>query len=334
MQNPTWTAPTNQTGAAQNCTMQVTADDLQGFTVTRSFTEVVNTVADIVTITSGPTGTPDPVASAGVVTLSVSAVDTMGHALTYAWSATCPGGLGSGQFSSASAQNPTWTAPTNGTGAQQTCSLSVAASDAFGHSATQAWPQRVNSVPDVVTITAGPTGTPNPVASGGPVSLTVTASDSITAHTVSYAWSAVCNGGLGNGSFTSASAQNPTWTAPSNPTATQQTCTLTIVASDGFGHSATGSWTQRVDPAPHTLTITQQPSGNPNPVASGGAVNMSVVATDSLNHTLSYAWSATCAAALGGNGSFANGTTATPTWTAPGQSHRLGADLLDPGDRQ
>ena len=91
-----------------------------------------------------------------------------------------------------------------------------------------------------------------------------------------------------------------------------------MTVSDGAGGlSQSPSFTQTVNSTGHSLTITQQPSGNPNPVASGGAVNMSVGATDSLNHTLTYAWTASCAGPLGGNGSFANGTTATPTWTAP-----------------
>ena len=68
---------------------------------------------------------------------------------------------------------------------------------------------------------------------------------------------------------------------------------------------------------PHSLTITQQPGGTPNPAASAAAMALSAAATDSLDHAVSFAWSASCAAALGGNGSFANGSTSTPTWTAP-----------------
>ena len=74
-----------------------------------------------------------------------------------------------------------------------------------------------------VNITAQAAGTPEPVASSAPVALTVTASDSILGHVVSYLWSAACTGSLGTGTFSDASTQNPTWTAPVNATGTTQT---------------------------------------------------------------------------------------------------------------
>ena len=91
----------------------------------------------------------------------------------------------------------------------------------------------VNPQPDAVTITAGPSGTPNPVVSGGGVSLSVSAAD-VYSHTLSYAWTATCPGLSSNGSFSpSATSQSPTWTAPANLTTAQETCTIGVTASDG-----------------------------------------------------------------------------------------------------
>jgi len=74
-----------------------------------------------VEITSGPTATPDPVESGGAVFCSVSAQDSLGHTLTYQWSATA------GSFSDAASQNPIWNAPVNLTGSTQSYLLNVTA---------------------------------------------------------------------------------------------------------------------------------------------------------------------------------------------------------------
>ncbi len=84
----------------------------------------------VFSITSGPTGTPNPTLPGGSVNLSVSASDSFGHTLTYAWTSTCTGGLPAGGFDNATLTTPTWTAPINTTGASQTCALKVTVSDA------------------------------------------------------------------------------------------------------------------------------------------------------------------------------------------------------------
>jgi hypothetical protein len=98
---------------------------------------------------------------------------------------------------------------------------------------------------DSVTITAGPSGSPNPVGSGQTASLTVTASDTLS-HTLSYSWTASCPTLAGNGAFNSTTSRTPTWTAPTNATGSTQNCTIGVTASDGYGHSASGSYTQQV----------------------------------------------------------------------------------------
>jgi len=208
------------------------------------------TAPDTVTITSGPSGTPNPVASGGPVNLSVVATDSLNHQLSYTWSALCSGLPSNGSLSNLNAQNPVWTAPTNTTGSAKTCTLTVTASDGFGHSDTKSFTQTVNSaVSDTVTITSGPSGTPNPVASAGTVNLSVVATDSV-GHSLGYVWSALCSGLPSNGTFNNTSTQNPTWTAPTNTTGSAKTCTLTVTASDGFGHSDTKSFTQTVNTQP------------------------------------------------------------------------------------
>ena len=75
--------------------------DGQGLVESRSYSQGVLTLPDRVTLVSGPAGTPNPVASGGAVTLSAAAQDSYGHAVSYAWSAQCPGLEGNGSFATA-----------------------------------------------------------------------------------------------------------------------------------------------------------------------------------------------------------------------------------------
>jgi hypothetical protein len=95
------------------------------------------------TITSGPSGTPNPVASGGTASLSVSAVDSLGHGLSYAWTASCPTLGSSGSFTNPNLQAPTWTASPNTTGSQQTCTIQVTVSDSQGLSQVGSYAQGV-----------------------------------------------------------------------------------------------------------------------------------------------------------------------------------------------
>ena len=106
-------------------------------------------------ITAGPAGTPNPVRSANTASLNVTAVDSFNHPLTYAWTASCPPALGSnGSFSSASAQNPTWTAPANLTGIEQVCTIQVTVTCDHGLSEEVSYEQGVHPVlPPDITVT-------------------------------------------------------------------------------------------------------------------------------------------------------------------------------------
>ena len=132
---------------------------------------------------------PDPVASEGTASLSVAASDSLGHAINYAWSASCPGLALNGSFSNPALQSPNWPAPANTTGSPQSCDVEVTVDDGLGLDDTGSYGHSVDSVPHTLAITTGPSGAPNPVASGDTANLFVAASDSL-GHSMNYAWSA------------------------------------------------------------------------------------------------------------------------------------------------
>jgi len=97
------------------------------------------------TITSGPSGSPNPVASGGTASLSVGADDSLDHSLNYTWTALCPTLGSNGTFNNAAAQTPAWTAPPNATGSQQTCTIQVTVSDGQGLSQVGSYAQGVSA---------------------------------------------------------------------------------------------------------------------------------------------------------------------------------------------
>ncbi len=100
-----------------------------------------------------------------------------------------------------------------------------------------------------VTITTGPSGTPNPVASGGDVACSVTAEDS-DGHDLNYQWSA------SDGSFNDATLASPTWTAPVNASGATASCqvTVTVTCAEDANVSDTGGFTQQVQALAPTVT--------------------------------------------------------------------------------
>ncbi len=100
------------------------------------------------TIASKTGGTPNPVASAGAVAVSVTVLDSFGHNVQYAWSASCPTLGSSGSFSSPTAHNATWSTPVNATGEEQICTLQAVATGGECVSRVT-FLQRVSSIPIV-----------------------------------------------------------------------------------------------------------------------------------------------------------------------------------------
>lgn len=105
--------------------------------------ERIVTVMDSVTITNGPAGAPNPVASGGTVAVSVTAVDSLAHTLFFSWSADCPTLATSGLFDDPALANPQWNAPVNLTGSEASCSIDVVVSDGFGFSDNGSYVQLV-----------------------------------------------------------------------------------------------------------------------------------------------------------------------------------------------
>ena len=104
------------------------------------------------TITAGPDGLPNPAVPGGDVNLSVDAVDSFGHTLTFAWTSMCTG-VPPGTFNNSTLRTPTWTAPANATGATQTCVFKVVVNDGHGTTKTASFNETVRSVPKVTTLT-------------------------------------------------------------------------------------------------------------------------------------------------------------------------------------
>ncbi|NLO06431.1 MAG: S8 family serine peptidase, partial [candidate division WS1 bacterium] len=117
-----------------------------------SFPPIIGTHG--VNIIAGPEGTPNPVASEGAVQCSVTASDSLGHALTYQWSAD------GGSFDDATLAAPTWTAPANATGtvAEYQISVTVTCAEDATVSDTASYTQQVSSIAHTVGISAGPAG--------------------------------------------------------------------------------------------------------------------------------------------------------------------------------
>jgi hypothetical protein len=273
----------------------------------------------------GPAGTPSPVESGGSAAVAVAVRDTVGHALTYAWAALCPGLPDAGAFLDASKAATQWTAPRNATGNPQACTLSVAVTDSRGLTETRSYSHAVRPAPDTVVIASGPSGTPNPVASVGTATLSAAAEDSL-GHTLTYAWSAACPDLAGVGSFQNVSGAT-SWTAPANHTGARKECTITVSARDAFGRVASAFYQQGVNADPHSILITRGAGGTPNPVRQSGVVALGVTAGDTKGHPLVYAWSASCPG-YPSSGSFSNAASRAPLWTAPRRSSQLPGDCL------
>jgi hypothetical protein len=84
----------------------------------------------------------------------VSATDSLGHALTYGWSSSCPTLGSNGSFNPGlNVQNPTWTAPVNETGSQQDCTFWATADDGQGLSEVVSYTQGVSAIAPSATLT-------------------------------------------------------------------------------------------------------------------------------------------------------------------------------------
>jgi hypothetical protein len=112
-----------------------------------------STAVHEINVNTGPSGTPNPIASGASTNLSVAATDSFAHPLSYSWSSVCPELPSNGTFSNAVAQNPTWTAPQNLTGSQKACTIQVNISDGT-LSTSRSFAENVSTVPPSTELTA------------------------------------------------------------------------------------------------------------------------------------------------------------------------------------
>ena len=204
---------------------------------------------DSLTITGPASGTPNPVASNAAVNLSVTAVDALGHPLSYRWNAICVGLGGGGSFSNSGDRVPTWAAPINSTGSPQACAIQVVVSNDIGLSQTSIYNQRVMPVlpttSPTVTILA-PTTAPTFSTSSSPIVLSGSAADPQGVSAVTWSndrGGTGVTGGTNTGWTTSAIALQ----AGVN--------VLTVTATDPTGNSGTASLTVDFAPSPSVVTL-------------------------------------------------------------------------------
>lgn len=203
----------------------------------------------VVRITNGPGSVTNPVASAGTTDVYVDAVGPSGQTVSYAWWSDC-GDLGdNGYYSDQSAEDPTWTAPVNRTGATLNCSLGViVSSTGTEETATDSFTQQVFVEPSSVSISEGPSTDTNPVYPGGQTFLSVGVDSNWTVP-VQYSWTASCPGG-NNGGFSDPAAAVTLWTPP--PVGSTTTCDIQVVAFVPGGDDDIGHVSQTVEPVPST----------------------------------------------------------------------------------
>ena len=196
------------------------------------------TPSNVLTVTSPASGTPNPVASGGTVALSFAATDLAGRGLYYSWTALCSTLGSNGIFSDQFAQSPTWRAPANTTGSNQTCMLTVVFNDVQGLSQQSSYQQTVslsNPVPTLAAIdpTSASVGT-------GPISITLTGTNFVPTSVVqlgstqivtTFVSSTTLKVLIPSSYFTSSGTLNLVVVNPSPGGGTSSSSTLTIVSA-------------------------------------------------------------------------------------------------------
>jgi hypothetical protein len=238
--SPTYSGPIPIT---EDTTLRFFAVDLasnQSPIVTEQYT--VGSVEDEVTLVSGPAGTPNPVESAGDVSCSVTAEDSEGHALTYAWSAA------SGTFDNATVRNAVWHAPTNASGTIQYYQISIVVTCSEGQWTGGSYIQGVLSTEnDAPVADAG-----NDRLVRGSTPVTLDGCDSYDPDDgpspLTYSW--VQTGGANSVNLTGANTCSPTFTSPGN----SDTLEFTLTVNDG-ANTDNDTVTIAVDAEPPVLLL-------------------------------------------------------------------------------
>ncbi|MEN6357981.1 MAG: lectin like domain-containing protein [Armatimonadota bacterium] len=250
----------------------ITAQDSAGNEVKQTLTIYYTQNAHALVVTT-PSLNPSTVESGSTTTVGASAVDSQGHDVTYSWS---DGGAG-GSFANPSASSTTYTVPVNSSSADKvvtiTCHAVCKVDSAITGSASA---QLIVTGGHVVTLT-GPTLTPSTIDPGKTTVCAITAIDS-RCDLLKYRWS---DSGAGGTFSPSVSAQNPTYTAPTNTTDGDKhiniTCTATCTSISTT--KATGTAVLTVTNPKPIISITG-PTSDDSTTRTGASINLSGTASD------------------------------------------------------
>lgn len=292
---PTFTAPA-RTSANQPLVFELTVDDGFGATSTAQIT--VTVPANGVPVASA--GPDQTVAGSALVTLDASGTtDLENDPLTYLWTQTAGPAV---SLSSASAINPTFTAPAK-QAANQTLTFSLTADDGIDTSLA-------DTVDILVPANIAPTsdaGADITASGGATVTLDGTASADGDNDAITYTWTQTAGPAV---TLSDASAASPTFVAPLGGTSVQ-TLTFELVVNDGIASAAAD--TVSVSISPNSVPIADA-GADQGPIDSGQTVTLTGAgSSDPDGNTLTYTWTQLS----GPTATLSDAHAASPTFTAP-----------------
>ncbi|NNE59135.1 MAG: DUF11 domain-containing protein [Hellea sp.] len=300
---PTFTAPVLASNTPEVLTFSLIVNDGAVDSVSDTVDITINNINEAPISVAGPD--QPSVVEATLVTLDGSgSSDPDGDGLTYAWSQTAGAAV---TLSSSTAVGPTFTAPSLSSNAPETLTFSLIVNDGT-----------VDSVADTVNVVIGNINE-LPLADAGPDQGSVTESTLVTldgsgssdpdGDGLTYGWSQAAGTPV---MLSSATAEGPSFTAPTLSSNTPETLTFSLIVNDGF-----------VDSVADTVDITIN-NVNEVPVADAGADQPAVLeatvatldgsgSSDPDGDGLTYAWIQSGGTTV----TLSSSTAASPTFTTP-----------------